>query len=311
MSDRNKVYETILLITNKDTMEEFKDMSVNDVLACNEGYYFERLLIGIDEEGNSKIVWDMKTDKEEIEGQRIHVHLLNGKRVDFFAELTNSTGFHAELINCSKEQYNGNRIYLPQDNSFGMDELDFFIFLGEKSKVIEGSFDEDGNLKATVEQSDATKKSEDVDHLRYLIEKYEDSEAPKIERVGGEVLAVIKTKQKMKLHELIEWGFENEVKNKQYVCEQNDSKVVEFNLFGNLEFSSNFSFSLADTYEVELLEEITEVTRIWQFIELTDEGLLGRTYLHKNESIENVKTDNSKAFYFLKEDLSAILIWKK
>lgn len=292
MSDRNKVYETILLITNKDTMEEFKDMSVNDVLACNEGYYFERLLIGIDEEGNSKIVWDMKTDKEEIEGQRIHVHLLNGKRVDFFAELTNSTGFHAKLINCSDEQYNGRRIYLPQDSSFGKDELDYFIFLGEKSKVKEGSF-------------------EGVDHLRYLIEKWEDSEAPKIERVGGEVLAVIKTKQKMKLHELIEWGFENEVKNKQYVCEQNDSKVVEFNLFGNLEFSSNFSFSLADTYEVELLEEITEATRIWQLIELTDEGLLGRTYLHKNEAIEDVKTDNSKAFYFLKEDLSATLIWKK
>lgn len=172
MSDRNKVYETILLITNKDTMEEFKDMSVNDVLACNEGYYFERLLIGIDEEGNSKIVWDMKTDKEEIEGQRIHVHLLNGKRVDFFAELTNSTGFHAELINCSKEQYNGNRIYLPQDNSFGMDELDFFIFLGEKSKVIEGSFEEGVHLKATVEQ----------------FADEEDSEAPEVQHVAGRTL---------------------------------------------------------------------------------------------------------------------------
>ncbi|WP_323709514.1 hypothetical protein [Mammaliicoccus sciuri] len=124
-------------------------------------------------------------------------------------------------------------------------------------------------------------------------------------------MPTIKKIVRMNLADLIEWGFENEVKNKQYVCEQNDSKVVEFNLFGNLEFSSNFSFSLADTYEVELLEEITEATRIWQLIELTDEGLLGRTYLHKNEAIEDVKTDNSVAFYIIDEDLTPTLIWKK
>lgn len=127
-------------------------------------------------------------------------------------------------------------------------------------------------------------------------------------------MPTIKTKKEMNLAELIEWGWDNKDK----VQGKNFKSNVK-DVFGNysiVQFSvDSYGFKTDgvarnDTFTVEVEEEITEKTKIWQFIELRDAGLLGRTYLYKNESIENVKTDNSLVFYFIDEDLTATVIWK-
>lgn len=118
----------------------------------------------------------------------------------------------------------------------------------------------------------------------------------------------------MTLPQLIEWSWKNIEKVRGKVFNSHvkdmfgDYSTVQFSVDGYGFKTDRVSYNA--TFSVELEEEITEKTKIWQFIELRDEGLLGRTYLHKNESIENVKTDNSLVFYFIDEDLTATVIWK-
>lgn len=121
-------------------------------------------------------------------------------------------------------------------------------------------------------------------------------------------MPTIKRKEEMTLPQLIEWAWENDIKNATY--RSKNELFVTFPFDGKGVIGYGYAFSKNDTFTVEIKEEITEETKIWQFIELRDEGLLGRTYLHKNESIENVKTDNSLVFYFIDEDLTATVIWK-
>lgn len=121
-------------------------------------------------------------------------------------------------------------------------------------------------------------------------------------------MPTIKRKEEMTLPQLIEWAWENDIKNATY--RSKNELFVTFPFDGKGVIGYGYAFSKNDTFTVEIKEEITEKTKIWQLIELRDEGLLGRTYLHKNESIENIKTDNSLVFYFIDEDLTATVIWK-
>lgn len=72
----------------------------------------------------------------------------------------------------------------------------------------------------------------------------------------------IKRKVKMNLPQLIEWGFENDVTNKEYVCNEHKAKSVIFNLSGWTEFSDEFSYNPHDTFTVEVEEEITKDTKL-------------------------------------------------
>ena len=127
-------------------------------------------------------------------------------------------------------------------------------------------------------------------------------------------MPTIKRKEEMTLPQLIEWSWKNIEKVRGKVFNSHvkdmfgDYSTVQFSVDGYGFKTDRVSYNA--TFSVELEEEITEKTKIWQFIELRDEALLGRTYLHKNESIENVKTDNSLVFYFIDEDLTATVIWK-
>ena len=118
----------------------------------------------------------------------------------------------------------------------------------------------------------------------------------------------IKRKVEMNLPQLIEWGWKNEIEKRSFTS--NGGKVT-----ANFEDMGRFvadNFISSDvTFTVEIEEKITEKTKLWNFIELSSEGLLGRTYLHKNLAIEDVKTDNSVAFYIIDDDLTPTLIWTK
>lgn len=118
----------------------------------------------------------------------------------------------------------------------------------------------------------------------------------------------IKKIVKMNLTELIDWIWKNEVEDKRFISDCVKSKVF-VSKYGKI--TTACGIGKTDTFTVEVEEEITEYKKIWKLIELSSEGLLGRTYLHKNLAIEDVKTDNSVAFYIIDDDLTPTLIWKK
>ncbi len=119
-------------------------------------------------------------------------------------------------------------------------------------------------------------------------------------------MPTIKTKKEMNLPELIEWGFGNDIKNAVYNTKNGLS--VNFSFDGKAVIG--YAFSKEDTFTVEVEEEITEDTVIHKLIELSDKGLLGRTILNINSSINLAKTDKSVAFYIMNDDLTMTLIWK-
>lgn len=123
-------------------------------------------------------------------------------------------------------------------------------------------------------------------------------------------MPTIKTKKEMNLPELIEWANKNEVVCKEYRCNEDKGKAVTFALSGSIYFTDFKIYSIRDTFTVEIEEEITEDTVIHKLIELSDKGLLGRTILNINSSINLTKTDKSVAFYILNDDLTMTLIWR-
>lgn len=125
----------------------------------------------------------------------------------------------------------------------------------------------------------------------------------------------IKTKKEMNLPELIEWGWKNieQVRGKVFKSHIKDMfgdySTVQFSVDGYGFKTDRVSYNATFTVEVE--EEITEDTAIHKLVELSDKGLLGRTILNINSSINLAKTDKSVAFYILNDDLTMTLIWTR
>lgn len=63
----------------------------------------------------------------------------------------------------------------------------------------------------------------------------------------------IKRKVEMKASELIEWGFENNVKNRRFMPNQSNYKPVVFDSDGYVEFSHDYAYE-EGTYTVEIEE---------------------------------------------------------
>lgn len=130
----------------------------------------------------------------------------------------------------------------------------------------------------------------------------------------------IKRKVEMTLPELIEWGFKNEIKNIEFVSNFFEKKSVIFNLSGWAEFSDEYAYLPEDTFTVEVEEEITEDTQIYRLLELKDSFIfkdggwkdlnIMKSNMYGNQSISEVKNDESKNFYMLNEDDTLTLIWK-
>ena len=129
----------------------------------------------------------------------------------------------------------------------------------------------------------------------------------------------IKRKVEMTLAELIEWGYKNEIKNKYFVSNQANHRLVTFDSIGWVDFSNDY-YPPGDTYTVEIEEEITEDTQIYRLLELKDSFMLKdggwkdlnimKSNMYGNQSISEVKNDESKNFYMLNEDGTLTLIWK-
>lgn len=116
----------------------------------------------------------------------------------------------------------------------------------------------------------------------------------------------IKRKVEMTLPELIEWGFKNGIKNKEFVSNFFKKKSVIFNLSGWAEFSDEYAYLPEDTFTVEVEEEITEETKIPEMLEIFQDNDGTQWF---GNSIEQVKDDFSREFW-LKDGNTMTLIWK-
>ncbi|EAF9399142.1 MULTISPECIES: hypothetical protein [Bacillati] len=116
----------------------------------------------------------------------------------------------------------------------------------------------------------------------------------------------IKRKVEMTLPELVEWGFKNNVKNREFSRNHKYFKPVVFNSCGYVDFKDDYAYSPEDTFTVEVEEEITEETKIPEMLEIfVNDGGVKRV----EKSINELKDDFSKEFW-LKDGNTMTLIWK-
>lgn len=104
----------------------------------------------------------------------------------------------------------------------------------------------------------------------------------------------IKTKKLLNLPQLIEWAWDNDIKNKEYPCDGFEDKTVIFNGIGWAEFSDEYSYNKTDTFTVEVEEEVTEETEFKSMVEVTTDGLLD---VWGNANITDWKDVHSKEFH--------------
>ncbi|WP_053022084.1 hypothetical protein [Staphylococcus haemolyticus] len=130
-------------------------------------------------------------------------------------------------------------------------------------------------------------------------------------------MAKIKRKVEMTLPKLIEWAWENEVRNKAFYSNYSGGSVFfdeEQILFLEHETRKD------ETFTVEIEEEITEDTVIFRLLEVRNaipskktewqDLKLLKSYLYGNHSISEVKNEHSVAIYILNDDMTMTLVWK-
>lgn len=130
-------------------------------------------------------------------------------------------------------------------------------------------------------------------------------------------MAKIKRKLEMTLPELIEWAWKNDVKEKAFYSNL-DGGSVYFDMVQTV--SVEHAIAKDETFTVEVEEEITEDTQIYRLLELKDSFIfkdggwkdlnIMKSNMYGNQSISEVKNDESKNFYMLNEDGTMTLIWK-
>ncbi|GGI30919.1 hypothetical protein J8H63_00165 [Staphylococcus chromogenes] len=126
----------------------------------------------------------------------------------------------------------------------------------------------------------------------------------------------IKTKKEMTLPELIEWAWENGIKNESFLASRGGRVYFDEDSWIGVDEST--LVEPEDIFTVETEEEIDEDTIIPTLIELfvSDYGQIMHMYFSEsiNGAIGDVDDDAkalSKAFYILNDDYTMTLIWRE
>ncbi|WP_337227901.1 hypothetical protein [Staphylococcus succinus] len=118
----------------------------------------------------------------------------------------------------------------------------------------------------------------------------------------------IKTKKKLNLPQLIEWAWENHIRNKGFESERTSRAYFDYDGYLNC----TRAMEPNDTFTVEVEEEITEDTVIPKLVEIYKDFLGGTEILkHEYKSINKVKDEKALYFYILNDDLTMTLIWRE
>lgn len=104
----------------------------------------------------------------------------------------------------------------------------------------------------------------------------------------------IKQKKQLNLPQLIDWAWDNDIKNKEYPCYGFENKTVIFDSTCWAGFNNGYSYNKTDTFTVEVEEEVTEDTEFKRMVEVTTDDLFA---VWKNASISTWKREHSKEFH--------------
>lgn len=115
--------------------------------------------------------------------------------------------------------------------------------------------------------------------------------------------------EEMTLPELIEWAWENDVKNKYFYGGERYADEVYFDGNGAFHLKSYF-ITKSQTFSVEVEKEINEKIVVPHLIECARVAERENFYHHENKSINLMEDELSKAFYILNDDHSLTLLWK-
>ncbi len=115
----------------------------------------------------------------------------------------------------------------------------------------------------------------------------------------------IKQKKQLNLPQLIEWAWDNDVRNKTY--RSSEGAEIEFR---EGDVVRVYLIESDDTFTVEVEEEITEDTKLDGLVELGDDGAGEDFFFSRGLSINDCKDECTQALYILNDDLTMTLIWR-
>lgn len=124
----------------------------------------------------------------------------------------------------------------------------------------------------------------------------------------------IKTRKQLNLPQLIEWAWDNGVRNVTFRGLDKKGYVVSISINDKGEFTSDWRISKNDLFTVEVEEEITEETVHTMLIVIYKYPTLRKIFSHRdNTSIRQYKEleeDDVDSFYMLNDDSTMTLIWR-
>ncbi|WP_210138621.1 hypothetical protein [Staphylococcus sp. GDB9P120P] len=83
----------------------------------------------------------------------------------------------------------------------------------------------------------------------------------------------IKQKKTMNLPQLIEWAWDNGIKNERFIhSDSNPPEYVWINENSNVELDEDMCISKTDTFTVEVEETVTEDTKFKYLVEISTKG---------------------------------------
>lgn len=99
----------------------------------------------------------------------------------------------------------------------------------------------------------------------------------------------IKTKKQLNLPQLIEWAWENEIKNERFIhSDSNPPEYVWVNENSEIEFDEDMILRKSDLFTVEAEEEITEDTMVPKLM-----TTFKKTYLEGGIGYQRVRIDEN------------------
>lgn len=118
----------------------------------------------------------------------------------------------------------------------------------------------------------------------------------------------IKTKKQLNLPQLIEWAWDNDIKNEIFIADKKLTNI-EFDDTGDVLTYGNDNKKTVK-FSIKVEEEITEDTVIPKMlVKFKNPDTYGR---FKNDSINGfeIEEGNIEAFYIINDDLTMTLIWR-
>lgn len=121
----------------------------------------------------------------------------------------------------------------------------------------------------------------------------------------------IKTKKTLNLPQLIEWAWDNEIKNERFIhSDSNPPEYVWVNENSEIEFDEGMILRKSDTFTVEVEEEVNGETILDRLYEVYFDGVAHGTNIFTNTTTNSFINSKTELIYTV-IDNQVIVLWEK